>query len=83
MAANTFDGTNTGLDCALEMMFGAPGDQIEVSSLDHLCITMTPDKVVALLTAAGGQWFRILGRIEKKQYHKATAKDPGADTRLT
>jgi hypothetical protein len=69
------------LDAALQGIFGGPADSIHVSHLDHLCSTLTPHRVEALLRAVGGPWAAILDRIADKRAAAAVAKDPGEDVR--
>lgn len=74
--------TGFSVDDALESIFGAPADQVKVSSLDHLCTTLTQERVIALLELGGAPWKRINEDVKRLKAHLATTKNAGEDPRM-
>jgi len=70
------------IEIALQALFGADPDRIEISDLHHLACTLTTHHVELLLRAGGARWTKIIDRVEHKRAIAKEAKDPGEDPRF-
>lgn len=66
----------------MEYLFGAAAKKIHSTHIDHLCLTLTPQKVECLLRAAGGDWLDLLDRTIAKQAEARDKRNPGLDPRF-